>query len=291
MIRVLSRLMNPPPSPPDATANDGSVPSTTTAMARTLRMVKSPVEARFVKEGTTATSIMRPRKLSRPFGSRTSDHSPANDQVAVVEHDGLAGRHSALRYIEPNLDTFAVRAAVTPGSDRCRGRDVSMPDLGRHGQRRLETRPRDQVHLLRPQTVDFDFVAFTDDDRIAGRVDCGHVQGTTCREAQSATLTDGVVGNARMLAEHGAPSVDDRPWPKRVWNPPSEEASVVVVRNETDLLALGLVRRHQAEGSCLLSNFLLLEIAHGKSRGGELILRQGPEKIRLVLLPVAAPPE
>src|SRR5262249_27011950 len=85
--------------------------------------------------------------------------------------------------------------------------------------------------------------------------------------------------------------VDDRPWPKRVRNPTPEEASVVVVRNETDLLALGLVRRHQAERSCLLSNFLLLEIAHGKSRGGELILRQGPEKIRLILLPVASPPE
>src|SRR4029453_15276102 len=144
MSRVLSRLMNPPPSPPDATATDGSVPSTTTAMARTLLMVKSPVEASFVKEGTTATSIMRPRKLSRRFGSRTTDDSPPHDQVAVIEHDGLAGPHASLRYVEPDLDTFVVRAAVAHGSDRGRGRDVPMTDLGRHGQGRLESRLRDQ---------------------------------------------------------------------------------------------------------------------------------------------------
>src|SRR5262245_31603079 len=123
MSRVLSRWMKPPPSsPPDATANDGSVPSKTTATARTLLMVKSPVESSFVKEGTTATSIMRPRKLSRPIGSRTSDHSPAHDQIAVVEHDGLAGRHASLRYVEPDLDTFAVRVAVANRPDRGGGR-------------------------------------------------------------------------------------------------------------------------------------------------------------------------
>src|SRR5262245_24519203 len=244
MSRVLPRWMKPPPSPSDATARDGSVPSTTTAMARTLLIVKSPVEASFVKEGTTATSIMRPRKLSRPIGSRTSDHSTAQDLVAVVEHDGLAGRHTSLRYVEPDLDTFAVRAVVTHRPDRSSGRDVPMPDLGRHGPRRLERRLRDQVHVLRPQAVDFDLVSLTDDDRIASHVDCGHVERETSREAQSTALTHCVVGDASMFAEHGAPSVDDGPGPKRIRNPTPQEASVIVVRNEADLLALGLVSRH-----------------------------------------------
>src|SRR5262245_58398495 len=104
MRRVLSRWMNPPPSPPsDAATTVGSAPSTTTAMPRTLRMVKSPVNARFVKEGTTATSITPARKLSRPFGSRTSNHAASHDEVAVVEHDGLAGCHTSLRCFELHL--------------------------------------------------------------------------------------------------------------------------------------------------------------------------------------------
>ncbi len=94
-----------------------------------------------------------------------------------------------------------------------------------------------------------------------------------------------------MLPEHGPLGVDDGTGTKRFGNSGPQEAPVVVVRDEADLLALGLVGRHQAQRARLLSHGLLREIAYGKARRGKLLLRQRPQEVRLVLSPVTSAPE
>ena len=91
-----------------------------------------------------------------------------------------------------------------------------------------------------------------------------------------------------MRAERAAAAVDDRSRPKHVRVATSQKATVVVVGNEADLLALGLVGRHQAEPARVGAYLLLVEIAHRKLRRRELALVERPEKIGLILARVAA---
>ena len=71
----------------------------------------------------------------------------------------------------------------------------------------------------------------------------------------------------------------------------TEEPTIVVVGNETDLLTLGLVGRDETEAARVIPHRLLREMADGKARGGQLRLRQRPQEIRLVLPGIDALPQ
>src|SRR5439155_26324778 len=64
-----------------------------------------------------------------------------------------------------------------------------------------------------------------------------------------------------------------------------------VIGNETDLLALGLVRGDQAERAGLGPHRILRELTHRKPRRLELSLRQRPQEVRLILVAIASAPE
>src|SRR2546425_812216 len=99
--------------------------------------------------------------------------------------------------------------------------------------------------------------------------------GVTARCGTSKTTSAAASGRARTDA--GAAVLAD--------------AAVVMVGHEADLLALGLVRRGQPPATRVGPHLLLRQVAHGKARGGELGLRERPQKIGLVLSNVAPSPE
>src|SRR5206468_1656431 len=82
-------------------------------------------------------------------------------------------------------------------------------------------------------------------------------------------LPDGVAGDAAVHPEHPALAVDDGAGAEHTGLTAAQEATVVVVRDEADFLALGLVRRHQPEAPRVSAHLVLRQVADGKPRGGE----------------------
>src|ERR1019366_1608601 len=68
-----------------------------------------------------------------------------------------------------------------------------------------------------------------------------------------------------------------------------DERGVVTVRDEADLLAVGLFGHRQSELTGELADLGLPERAHREERPGELVLRQAEQEIRLVLALIDAP--
>src|SRR2546425_903480 len=107
-------------------------------------------------------------------------------------------------------------------------------------------------------------------EAIGGRVDVDDVARAPLPEAEPATLADRVGRDAGVGAEHAAVPVDDGPRLEQVRVAPAQEAAVVVVGHEADLLALRLVGRDEAEPPRVRAHVVLVEVAHGKVRRREL---------------------
>src|SRR5262245_58696462 len=72
---------------------------------------------------------------------------------------------------------------------------------------------------------------------------------------------------------------------------PLDESGVVAIRNEADLLALGLVRRGKLPLRCEAPYVLLGQAADREDRRRELLLREAEQEVRLVLASVESPQE
>lgn len=72
---------------------------------------------------------------------------------------------------------------------------------------------------------------------------------------------------------------------------PIHEGRIVPVGNETDLLALRLVRRGKASRRREAAHLLLGQAAHREDGRSELLLGQAEEEVRLILPSVCAPQE
>ena len=90
-----------------------------------------------------------------------------------------------------------------------------------------------------------------------------------------------------MTAEHVSSHVDDGAGAEDAGVAPPQEAAIVAVGHEADLLAVRLVGRHQAEPPRVLAHLVLRQIADGKARGGELRLGERPQEVTLVLAAIA----
>ena len=100
--------------------------------------------------------------------------------------------------------------------------------------------------------------------RAEGRVEVDDVFRGPALESEAATLTDREVRDARVPTVLDAGDVDDAPGPERRRVAPLEKAAVIVVRDEADLLALGLLGHWQPPAGGQRPH--LVEIAHGRSR-------------------------
>src|SRR5581483_7130498 len=122
-------------------------------------------------------------------------------------------------------------------------------------------------------------------------VDLDDVARLGGREEQPAALADRVVDEAAVRAEHLAVAIEDWARADRVWRVPGDEAAVVVVGDEADLLALRLVGCHESELARPGAHLVLRHPAEGEERAAQELLRQGVEHVALVLARVEAAAE
>ena len=105
-------------------------------------------------------------------------------------------------------------------------------------------------------------------------VDPQHVQRNRRRNAESLALADCKAMHAAMRAELMTALIDDGSAAYDRGLFPLDEGRLIAVRNETDFLAVGLIRDGEPEPACLAAYLGLGERSNGKHRPRELILRQ-----------------
>jgi GntR family transcriptional regulator len=189
--------------------------------------------------------------------ARRSDGAAAQHGVAPIEHRGLARGHRAGRLVKHDPDVLAipgngalVHLAVGPQLDLAidglaRGR-ASGPDGTLCG---------DLAYL--------EAAGRADGHGSAHRLDAEHVPrtavGSGAVHAQPLALPDGEPVGAVVRAEHRPVLIHDlaRYRPQL----PGQEAAGIAVRDEADVVAVGLVRDEQATVPGLLAHIGLLRVA------------------------------
>src|SRR5215467_13093938 len=208
--------------------------------------------------------IMPKGKLSSGFTFGGRDHPTAHHEIAFVEHNRLTGRRRPLWGVEDHLDSTPPR---TDGRSR---RLVAMTNLRPHPAWLDQLVDADPVHLMGHEHVDLDLAGAPHHDGIPGWVELRDVHGPPRAEPETAALTHRVRSQSRVLAEYAAVAIYDRSGRKGLGDASAEKAAVVVVWNEANLLAFGLLRRHQPERTRARAHLGLGERADRKPRGREL---------------------
>ena len=97
-------------------------------------------------------------------------------------------------------------------------------------------------------------------------------------------MTDGKAMDAAVTADHSTVFVNDRAGRVGDVGPlPGNEAGIVVVRDETNLLTVGLVGHRQLSRARVLADCVFRPIADRKYCARQLLLRQRKQKVRLIL--------
>ena len=129
-----------------------------------------------------------------------------------------------------------------------------------------------------------------DDHLCAVGHDSEHVAYPAATKAETASLSAGEVGDPIVGAEDGTGRVDD--GPRRDGLALSfDEITHAAVRDEAELLRLGLVCVRDTKPASSLSNLRLCQVAEREHEPLEGRLREPKEEIALVLVLVATPQE
>ena len=125
--------------------------------------------------------------------------------------------------------------------------------------RTVPVRPT-SLHSLREQIL---FRA--DDDPVMGHVEGRHIIRTAgTAEVQPPPLTDGIGGNALVAADDAAALVDEVAGLEDALAFVLQEALIVVVRDEADILAFRLVEDRQAPFFSQFPRMDLFQAGHGE---------------------------
>ena len=124
-------------------------------------------------------------------------------------------------------------------------------------------------------------------DRVRERVDPAHVTRRPQRDAEALSLADRVGRRAAVLPHPLATvAVEDRPRRLLPAGPLAQRVAVVATRHEADLLAFGLVGRHEIEFAGDRPDLRLCQVTERKTGVLELILAEAVEEVGLVLVGV-----
>src|SRR4029079_7173004 len=97
-----------------------------------------------------------------------------------------------------------------------------------------------------------------------------------------AALTDREVDDAAMAPEHSAGAVNDFAGRLRLWTEPLHQPRIVAVRNEADVLAVGLGGTLEPHLRGDAAYFVLWQIAEREAQEVELLARRAVEEEVLV---------
>src|SRR5690606_24146606 len=107
-------------------------------------------------------------------------------------------------------------------------------------------------------------------------------RGLRIDQAEPPTLADGKADDAVMPAEHATVTVHDVARFDRTRAQPRHHVDVAALRDEADILAVGLAGDVQAEPCRVRARLALLERSERKAQEVELRLRGGKQEIALV---------
>ena len=213
---------------------------------------------------------------------RLVDPAAADDDVSVVEDDGLSGRDGDLRRVEDDL-----RAAVA----EWRGRWPAPPDgdgesarstrSGAVGRRRRSSSRRTPSASSARATTSGRRRPAAPPAAAPARTAASPVGDEL--QAEPLALADREAVDAVVAAERRGRARRRTPVARRVRALLRRRTRVVVVGDEADLLAVRLVGDRQAAAPRVLADRVLRPVADGEDRARELLLRQREQEIRLVL--------
>src|SRR3989442_10768204 len=229
-------------------------------------------------------------KLSSGFGAAAGNDPPTPHEVAVVENDRLPGGRRALGTLETHSHLPPDVPIVQRPDGRARGL-VAMANLRGDGQRTLESLDGDPIRLIGDQGLNIHVARITNHDGVRRGVERRDVDRAAQSQAEPTTLADRVVREALVLAHDPTGPVHDGAATEGAGNARAQEAAIVVVGDEADLLALGLLGRDEPEGPGLVPHLGLGQCADGKAGRAELRRAERPQEIGLILAGVCAPPE
>ena len=196
-------------------------------------------------------------------------------EVAVIQHGALTGRRGAYRLVTADLHQPVLRrprgaGRVFPlgvphahaGADGLRGRVDEPVEIAGRDLRLEKLLPQGKLDAVLPG------------------VDAGDVDLPSVDEAGDA-LPHRVAVDAPVPAEH--PPVQHEVSRRRQLRAPGEPAGVVLVRDEADLHAVGLVCDGQAEVLRHRAHLRFLKAAEGQDEARDLRAREAAEHIALVV--------
>src|ERR1035437_11185952 len=142
----------------------------------------------------------------------------------------------------------------------------------------------DQADSIRDQARRIEFLAPTGHDLARLGPNLPYVQPLPARDTEAAALPYRESKHARVSGEPSSVAVDNRSGAElRGRASPLDKARVVVVGNEADFLALGLVRGRKAQGARAGPNFGFGHGAKRENSSREFVLPEREKKIRLIL--------
>src|SRR5437867_2554667 len=89
--------------------------------------------------------------------------------------------------------------------------------------------------------------------------------------------------DSAMSPDYVAVGINDRPFTVGIGRVTVDKGRVIVIRDETDLLTIWLVRDRQPSTASEVAHRVLRPVSDRKHRPRELVLRQREQKVGLVL--------
>ena len=154
-----------------------------------------------------------------------------------------------------------------------------------HAVRRRVGQP---VHLVGDQPGTHKLLPRADNDGIVLRIQLRDIDRLARRDAEPPPLADRVVHDPGVRAEQAAPRVADLAGPLGFRPPGSDQRFVIIVRDETDFLALRLVVHLQPEvGRDPPHLGLVFDLPQREQAARQVFTRDTEQRVRLILVWIA----
>lgn len=198
----------------------------------------------------------------------------------------MSRRDVPLGFVELGLSAITWHRAhrhrgwARPIADLCLCAEEAMGDVSAY-----------VVHILYDASVPSKFVGRADDDGIILRLDGENVERLWGGDVQALSLADGIGSQATVLAQQVPSGVENRSGSHDVRCLFGQELAIVASLEETDILALGVLRDRQVVLTSDSANLILRQPAQREARVGQLFLGQGVKEVRLVFAGITSTQE
>src|SRR6478609_6056393 len=220
-------------------------------------------------------------------GDRALDEATAeNARLAVgriVEHAGLAWRHSVLARKEIDLDALACPAQPRR-LRRSRGADLDEHLLPAGAQGLVDASLAQPIDVAQPHPAGAQRRARPDHDPARRGVKPDHIKRMARGDAEPAPLADGEMDDAGMRAENAAVEIDDVAGLGRPRLEALDHLGVAARRYEADVLAVVLVGHRERKLTRKFARLRLSPVSERKAQQVELLASGGKQEIALVAL-------